>query len=262
VDNGPKVVDKPADLDCFIHWAVKPVLFLDSGGVINDNAARAPQWRRLVSAYFAPRLGGSVAAWEEANRLTIEQLLAPHAVEVRYRGARDWISFERAYNRDWLLMMCEIVGVKSPDDETAAELAYRASREIVTQVHAPLDGAVGAIIALHRLGYPMHTASGEYSLDLESILGSLGVRHCFGRLYGPDLVDILKHGPQFYDRVFADAGVRPHRAMVVDDSPRALAWAAEVGAQTVLVTGEPPPGWAAAHVGSLAELPRLLESLV
>jgi hypothetical protein len=45
-----------------------PVLFLDDGGVLNDNTVRGPQWRRLVGEYFAPRLGGDPAAWAEANR--------------------------------------------------------------------------------------------------------------------------------------------------------------------------------------------------
>ena len=30
-------------------------VFLDDGGVINDNSLRAPQWRRLVGEFFVPR---------------------------------------------------------------------------------------------------------------------------------------------------------------------------------------------------------------
>ena len=34
------------------------IIFLDDGGVMNDNNTRALQWQRLVSEFFAPLLGG------------------------------------------------------------------------------------------------------------------------------------------------------------------------------------------------------------
>jgi HAD superfamily hydrolase (TIGR01509 family) len=88
---------------------------------------------------------------------------------------------------------------------------------------------------------------------------SLDVRECFERLYGPDLVDTFKRSPEYYRRVFADAGVRPPDALVVDDNPGALEWAIQAGAQAILVHKEPPPDWAAARIRSLSELPRWLE---
>jgi len=36
----------------------RPIIFLDDGGVMNDNNARALQWQRLVGEYFVPLLGG------------------------------------------------------------------------------------------------------------------------------------------------------------------------------------------------------------
>ncbi len=32
-----------------------PVLFIDDGGLLNDNALRAPEWQRLIGEYFPPR---------------------------------------------------------------------------------------------------------------------------------------------------------------------------------------------------------------
>ena len=238
---------------------MRPVIFLDSGGVINDNQARAPQWRRHVAEYFAPRLGGDGPAWEEANRITLERIIEPAAWEARMQESSDWLSFDRQYNLDWLRSMCGLMGVPCPGEDEALRLAGDAGRTIIRLVRAPMPGAAGAILALHRLGFELHTASGEYSEDLDSILTDLGVRQCFGRLYGPDLINTLKAGPEYYRLVFKGAGVRPAETLVVDDSARALRWAEQVGAPTVLVQREPPPGWATAHIGSLAELPRLLE---
>ncbi len=36
-------------------------LFIDDGGVLNDNALRGPQWQRLVAEFFVPALGGDRA---------------------------------------------------------------------------------------------------------------------------------------------------------------------------------------------------------
>jgi HAD superfamily hydrolase (TIGR01509 family) len=89
----------------------------------------------------------------------------------------------------------------------------------------------------------------------------MGIRDLFGRLYGPDLIDTFKGEPAYYERIFADAAVSPGRALVVDDSPLTLRWAAGLGARTVLVGGgaDLPPG--ALHVRALAELPEILARL-
>jgi hypothetical protein len=50
--------------------------------------------------------------------------------------------------------------------------------------------------------------------------------------------DNALRGPQWQRwvaRIFADAGVAPAEALVVDDNPLALRWAAEAGARTVFV---------------------------
>ena len=86
----------------------------------------------------------------------------------------------------------------------------------------------------------------------------MSVRDCFGRLYGPDLIRTLKEGPAYYARIFADAGVDPVRSLVVDDTPLALRWAAEVGARTLLV-GEASPEFRT--IAALADLPALIDAL-
>jgi FMN phosphatase YigB (HAD superfamily) len=86
---------------------------------------------------------------------------------------------------------------------------------------------------------------------------------CFVRLYGPDLIDTHKKGPEFYALIFEDAGVRPEDALVLDDNPMVLGWAGEVGARGVLV-GKRAEGEVAglvAEIESLADLPGLLHRL-
>ena len=86
----------------------------------------------------------------------------------------------------------------------------------------------------------------------------MGVRECFGRLYGSDLVNTLKETPVYYERLFADLGIAPSDTLIVDDNPRVLAWARDLGAVTVLISaqGQDPDG--IQSINSLAELPKLV----
>ncbi len=238
------------------------MIFLDDGGVMNDNSQRALQWQRLVSEFFVPLLGGTTEAWIEANRVVADRLFHPDNWHMRIQTFSDYASFDYFYQVDWLSGMCELVGIPTPPEEEAVELARRAVAYITSRVHAALPGAVDAIHTLHSQGFTLHTASGESSSDLAGILDAMDVRACFGRLYGPDLINTFKEGPEYYERIFADAGITPSDALVVDDSPRAIEWAAQAGARTILVSNTPHLETKALfRIGSLAELPAIIRQL-
>lgn len=237
-------------------------LFIDDGGVMNDNNRRAAQWQRFVGEFFTPLLGGTVEAWQEANRIVTSRLFDPENWDKRIRAFSDYASFDHIYQFDWLCGMCEYVGLQTPPEEECVELAHHAATLITGRVHATFPGAIATIRSLHQCGYSLHTASGESSSDLAGILGAMRVRDCFGRLYGPDLINTFKNGPEYYERIFADVLLSPEVAVVVDDSPRALNWASQVGAKTIHVSKlsncEICP---ALHVGSLAEILNIIEQL-
>ncbi len=153
--------------------------------------------------------------------------------------------------------MCEIVGVPRPADDETVSLSRAATLYVCRRVRSAFPGVVEAIRELRARGYRLHTASGESSLELTGYLEGMGVRDCFDRLYGPDLIATFKSGPAYYERLLADAGVSPGCALVVDDSPKAIAWAAAVGARTVLVGSVPSPD-ATLVVRSLVEQPDVL----
>jgi FMN phosphatase YigB (HAD superfamily) len=52
--------------------------------------------------------------------------------------------------------------------------------------------------------------------------------------------------------VLADLGLPPQKALFVDDNPRALGWAAQAGARTMLVGRRDDAAFQ--QIGSLAEL--------
>jgi len=237
----------------------RPVLFLDDGGVISDNDLRAPQWQTLVGEYMPPRLGGSAAAWAEANRIAVGALFDEWPEWVRAEPDAGYHTLWTRYQVRWVRDMCAYLGIAGPpSDAECVRLAEEASAWIIPRVRGAYAGAAEAVRALRAAGHALHTASGEHSVELDLYLAAMDVREQFAGLYGPDLVGRPKAGPAFYGAILRHAGVAPPHAVVVDDSERALAWAAEAGAQTVLCGRDGSPTASHTRIGSLAELPALL----
>ena len=237
----------------------KPIIFLDDGGVMNDNERRSPQWQRLVGEFFSPRLGGSIAGWQRANLDVAERHVGAFEEALRDDPFLDPKAQRWDMNERWLVEMANQLGLTLPSDRTVRnDLTEEATAFVVRRVHADYPGVVDAIEALHLAGYRLLTASGEFSTDLGGYLTAMGVRGRFGTLYGPDLVGVPKAGPHYYQRVFEHARVQPANALVVDDKEWIADWAASVGAQTVVCRPDPPISSRHRHIKSLAELPGLL----
>lgn len=238
-----------------------PVLFIDDGGVLNDNSLRAPQWQRLVGEFFPPLLGGPSEAWAEANRVVVEPLWARLAETHQGRPDLSYTAIQRQYDLDWLWSMCDLVGVARPSEQWTLELTGQASLFITERVRSAFPGAADAVHVLSAAGYVLYTASGEISRELHGYLTGMGIRQCFVELYGADLVETYKLGPAYYERVFAHAGVAPQDAVVIDDSPAAVGWATDVGARTVLVRADTVETPADLVVARLADLPGAMDRL-
>ena len=236
----------------------RPVILIDDGGVMSDNRLRGAQWQRLIGEFFAPRLGGTLEAWADANRIVATNFFIPENWQARVQSAPDYVSFERTYWLDWLGGMCQLVGVERPPEEECITLAKEAEIYTTCRVRSAFPGVSEAILKLRSQGYTLHTASGEPSYHLQGYLEGMGVRSCFGRLYGSDLLNTLKESPAYYERLFADSDISPADALIVDDNPRVLAWAREFGAATVLVSAGQQTTDGMLCIGSLAELPELL----
>jgi len=223
-----------------------------------DKCQRGKQWHALTGDYFASLFGRTAREWNVAHQIVAERLMDQGGA--MQQATPDFITFYHTYNRCWLSGMCELLGLPIPAEEECLVLAEAAIVSISSRIQAALPGAVAAIQTLHAQGYVLHTASGCLSFEIAGYLEAVGVRPCFGRCYGADLINTFKQGPEYFERLFADSGLRPRDALVVDDCSDALSWAAQVGARTMLVC---PPFHSeqstTACIGSLAELPTWLQ---
>jgi len=231
-------------------------VFLDVGGVINDKDQQITQWQRLVGPCFVSLLGGTAEGWAQANGLITERLLEWESAHAR----ANFVTFYSASQLHWVRGICNLQNMPIPSVEECLNLASRATDWISRRVQAAMPDAREAIRLLSSQGYRLHTASGSCSREMAGYLEGLGVRHYFGRPYGADLINAFKQEPQYFERIFADSGVRPTEALVVDDSAQALRWARQVGARTILVSSSLPPEQdTIPHIGSLTELPAWLQ---
>lgn len=227
------------------------IIFIDDGGTISDDRGRAEQWPRYIGEFLAPRLGGTAESWAAANRDVFPRVWAD--VGGRMHAFATHREFLRTYDLAWLTAMCEAVGVPVPGEAEAMEIARGAHEYVSARVYAPIAGAPEAVRALRDAGYELHTASGTPSRELEASFALLGIRDCFGQLFGADLVDVPKGSPEFYRRIFATLAIDPATALVVDDSERACDCAREVGARAVHIRDASADGAEEWTARSLAE---------
>jgi beta-phosphoglucomutase-like phosphatase (HAD superfamily) len=246
---------------------MKPrAIFFDDGGVLSDNTRRGADWERLIGEFLAPRLGGAPEAWGEVNRAVFWRQWQRFESWIATRSDDDgWVDFFAApeERERWLREMCEQVGITSPGFDECVALAEEATVYVLPRVRCAYPDTPTAIRTLARAGCALSTASGSVSLVLEFSLGNMDVRQYFSEhLYGGDLVAQVKDRPRFYERVFAHAGVEPADALVLDDTPSAIAWATQAGARAVLVArGQIEVPDRVTAIDTLAGLPAFLESL-
>jgi HAD superfamily hydrolase (TIGR01509 family) len=219
-----------------------PCIFLDDGGTLNDNRLRAPQWRELIADFFVPRFGGSREQWKEANTVAFRQFL--QNFEEKYSNRLDY-DYIKALNEEdilWLTAMFEHVGLRLPPYSKRLSLARESQLWITPRVKAAIPGIVTVIKTLSKR-FPLNTSSGGPSWLVRATLEGMGLNSYFTHLYGPDLVNTPKNGAIFYEKILKDANVRPGDVIVVEDVPKNLAMAKELGATVIqsCATGEFEP---------------------
>jgi phosphoglycolate phosphatase-like HAD superfamily hydrolase len=141
----------------------------------------------------------------------------------------------------------------------AEQLSHETQRLAMAQCDAIFPGVRETLLNLKEVGFTLHLASGNDSLHLQRALGGAGLESLFERHYGPDLIDCVKEGPLYYERIFADLNLSPQKTVVIDNDPNALNWAISLGAKAIQVDflpykQVPIVDGTLAHVRSFAEI--------
>jgi FMN phosphatase YigB (HAD superfamily) len=238
-------------------------IFLDDGGVINDNSKRTPQWQRLIGEFMVTRFGGDADAWVKSNVAFIaREAKLMHDGDFFPPGV-DPDEVIRQRDDRFITEMCKDVGIEPPgSSEERVVLARELHNYGIANVRAEFPGAVDAIRELHSMGYAIYMASGGSSVDLRLQLTASDVADLFTETYGSDIAGIPKGGREFYDSILEHSGVEAAVALFLDDTPNSIRRIAEVGARCVLISTTEEEPAAIARLGSLVELPGLLRGLM
>lgn len=208
-------------------------LFLDDGGVLNDNRRRAPEWRRLIGEFMPDRMSGTAEQWMTANGMVFPRVW--NDLQEQMQRFASHHEFQRAYAVAWMGGMCTYLGIAPPPDSEAMALHRELSIYVAERADSAVTGAASAVRALHRAGYALYMASGTPSWELRGILTNMGIADALSGLYGPDLVDHVKHGSAFYRSIFGHAGIASNSALVIESDSVCCRWASEAGARAVWI---------------------------
>ena len=180
-------------------------LFLDDGGVLNDKSLRGPEWLRLIGEFMPGRLGGTADKWARANRVAF-----PHvweSIQQLLPGFATHREFLQGYATSWMSAMCAHVGVAPPPDDDAVALHNELSCYVWERTDSAIAGSAKAVLALHRAGYTLYTASGGASWELR--VHHVEDGHCRD-VFGP--VRTGPCGPREVRPRVLQEGIRPRRA--------------------------------------------------
>ncbi|MFX1499557.1 MAG: HAD hydrolase-like protein [Promethearchaeota archaeon] len=210
------------------------IIFFDDGNVLNDNNIRARQWHQLIGEYFSPRYGGEPEKWGIANDRIIENFRGKEVPKsILENREKSFNTFIELFIEKWINNLFDFVGIKRPEKKIYKEIYYNASKFVDLKVKATFPGVIKSIINLYNKGFNLCTASGTESIELGYYLEGVGVKKYFKRLYGPDLINILKVNDAFYRTIFKDIGILPEKAIIVDDKPYYLDIAEKLGANVI-----------------------------
>ncbi|MFW9829500.1 MAG: HAD family hydrolase [Candidatus Thorarchaeota archaeon] len=219
-------------------------IFFDDGNTLNDNKARGKQWERLIGKYLSPKFGGAPEIWAKANILLTKDFGGKDVPKLLYENReKSHEEFITWFIEKWINEMFDFVGIERPEKKLYKEIYYGASNFVAHRVKAVFPGVIESIKKLYNEGYTLCTSSGTESIELGYYLEAIGIKRYFKKLYGPDLINILKIDETFYNAIFKDLGITPNQAIIIDDKPYYLKMAEKSGSIVIqaCVSGEFEP---------------------
>lgn len=238
-------------------------IFFDDGGVLNDNQVRGKQWQKHCGDFFQTKFGGTSKLWGEANYRLINKLMDRFWGE-KHQNYSSFADFYKQFKIDWVNGMFEEIGVNRPTQINYEEFYDAVGNYVIPKVRSAIPGVIKCIKKLYKKGFALYTSSGMVSNELELYLEDMGVRHCFERLYGPDLVNTRKIDTfTFYTKIFKQLDLKPTFAIIIEDRPRFIRPVLKIGANVIqsCITGEFEPQFPYI-VTKMKDLPKIIEQLI
>ena len=196
-------------------------IFLDDGGVLNDNEIRGQQWKIYVGEYYSSRFGGKPEIWGEANQKLITSLF-----DIFWKNGidhyKDYLNYHSEFKKNMVLGMFKGARKIPPRNLNIEEVFNSATQYVIPKVRSAIPGVIECVNELTTKGYVLYTAAAIVSVEMKMYLEGMGIIHHFKEFYGPDLVNTWKSRPDYYRAIFKHSGVDPKKSIIIDDQPRFL----------------------------------------
>jgi len=236
-------------------------LFFDDGGVLNDNKIRGKQWETLVGEYYYSRFGGEPEVWGEANHKII-----PSFFDMLRDGKDifgDYQTFYINFKKHMVLEMFKEAGKTLPKNINLVEVFNSTRAYVIPKVQSAIPGVIDSIKGLSSKDFILYTAAGAVSIEMKLYLEGMGIIQYFQEFYGPDLINTWKMDSEYYEAIFKHSEVDGAKAIIIEDNPRFLNAALEVGANVIqsCLTGEFKPQFPF-YVEDMSNLNLIIENLI
>ena len=217
-------------------------VFFDDGGVLNDNEIRGQQWKTYVGEYYSSGFGGEPEGWGEANQKLITSLLGNFWRDGKEKFG-DYQSFYNDFKKNMVLGMFKEVGMIPPRNINIEEVFNSTCQYVIPKVRSAIPGVINSIKELYARKYILYVAAGVVSGEMKMYLEGMGINQYFEEIYGPDNLNASKSRPDYYRAIFNHSGVEPKKSIIIDDQPRFLENALNVGTNVIqaCITGQHEP---------------------
>ena len=212
---------------------------------------------------MVPRFGGARELWGLANKSVINDFIGKGIptlmIDHKEKSHQQFIKW---FREKWINDMFDYVGVDRPNRADYVKIYYEAAEFVNHRVRSAYPGVIKTIKTLFDKGFNLYTSSGTESIELNYYLEGMGIRYCFKKLYGPDLVNILKVDEKFYNAIMRDLIILPNQAIIIDDKPYFLNQAKKTGANIIQAcfSGEFETQFEYA-IKNVKELPGIIEEI-
>ncbi len=238
----------------------RPILLFDFDDTLSEQSAFVLQYVQAIGNALASGFGGDAEDWTQAATDMLQTLEAEYIA----RFSSDPTGYNVWYDTIHTQAMALMFGGMGLPVPPHAEALSRSTQQIaLAQCDSCFEGAQDVVHTLHAAGYTLHLASGNDSGLLHGAIAGANLTASFDRLFGPDLIDCAKEGPEYYVRLFRALNIAPADALVIDNDPNAIGWALALGAQAVQADLLPHKPTAAApgvvaKITDINELPALI----
>ncbi|WP_432798411.1 HAD family hydrolase [Poriferisphaera sp. WC338] len=161
---------------------------------------------------------------------------------------QEFIGFD---DRDAFRVMLDMVGFEGTKRDRIVELCQQKQDAFEALVNAgaarPIDGVVELITQIKQAGIPFAVASGATRMDIDLMLGSIGLADQFDIIVTADDVAASKPHPETYTKAvdllaqkYEELDLKPEDCVAIEDTTAGIKSARAAGLQVLAITTSNP----------------------